>query len=351
MAAEVATKPVPSVIKSPADGAANAQNSLLSPTPPLGDDSVVVQGDFQRDDGAVIRFRIDGSSSSDHTIVFVNEILTNIDLWDPVVSRWTQQRPRSRIIRYGMKHLLYILIEDDLLLNKCDSDQRGYSQESLGNPTKISLALLADDLHALLAHLSIERVYAIIGLGLGASVALTYFAHTASTPIVSISAFVGISFPIPASSSTSEQEVQDKWDARVALAQRVGMGITGDKAVARWFSADARNSAEWQRIYKIVASSSLEGMRRASSAAVESVAPKDGSPSVRTGLKNLDIPSLFLSGAGDNMFPEEMEEYPKLMNGHLGAFKLISQTARLACCERADVFVQVVRTWLDQLPV
>ena len=192
-------------------------------------------------------------------------------------------------------------------------------------------------------------MHSIVGLGLGASVTLTYLASALSSPIVPVSTFIGISFPVPSSPSMTEKEVRDKWDARVLLAQRVGMGITGDKAVARWFSADARDSAEWQRVCKIVANGSLEGMRRVSAAAVESVAAPDRSPNVvRQGIENLTIPALFLSGAGDNMFPEEMEEYPKMMKSHLGSFKLISRSARLACCEQPDVFIQVVQDWLDQ---
>ncbi|MCJ1324219.1 hypothetical protein MMC10_000881 [Thelotrema lepadinum] len=233
------------------------------------------------------------------------------------------------------------------LLSRLTTDLRGYTASSLGASQNITLALLASDLEFLLVYLSITRVHAVVGLGLGASVALTYLSSTTNYT-VPISSFVGMSFRIPSSESMPEHEVRDKWNARIALAQRVGMQITGDKAVARWFSADARGSPEWDRVREMVAQGSAEWMRSSSQAAVESVSLVNRPRDMKTVLENLAVPALFLCGAGDGMLPEEMELYPELMKSGRGEFRRIDRGARLACCERAEYFAQTLDGYLTK---
>lgn len=184
-----------------------------------------------------------------------------------------------------------------------------------------------------------------IGMGLGAAVALKYLDQAAAqhSTLPMAASFIGISFPLPGSIVSSHQ-IQAKWDGRRELAQLYGMDITADKAVARWFSSDARDSSEWIRIQKIVANGSIEGMGLLSDAIAESVAghAKYGSLNLRPIVAALRIPTLFLAGSEDEMFSEEMEEYPRLMKSGKGQFQVISQLSRLACCEQPELFVEIL---------
>jgi len=70
-----------------------------------------------------------------------------------------------------------------------------------------------------------------------------------------------------------------------------------------------------------------------SDAIAESVAghAKYGAPNLRQIVAALQIPTLFLAGSEDEVFPEEMKEYPRLMDSGKGQFQVISQLSRLAC--------------------
>jgi len=81
-----------------------------------------------------------------------------------------------------------------------------------------------------------------------------------------------------------------------------------------------------------------------SDAIAESVAghAKYGAPNLRQIVAALQIPTLLLAGSEDEIFPEEMKEYPRLIESGKGQFQLISRLSRLACCEQPELFVEIL---------
>lgn len=204
---------------------------------------------------------------------------------------------------------------------------------------------MANDLRALLAHLQISNILSIIGFGFGANIALTYLGLPDTEKSAHVGSFVGISFPLPGSPTQTEKWIKEKWDARIALATRWQMGITADKAVYRWLSVDARGNANWVRVRDMIAAGSIEGMGKVSNAIVESVTSDKASNGKKI-LKDLMVPSLFVTGGNDLVYPEEMEEYPSLMQDGMGKFELLARGGRLAFYERPGVFVDLLDSWL-----
>jgi pimeloyl-ACP methyl ester carboxylesterase len=219
-------------------------------------------------------------------------------------------------------------------------DIRGYSFDSIGNATKITLELLSADLRALLAHLNISHVQSFIGLGLGAHIAL----HCLDQNPAIASSFVGVGFEYH---SKSREDVEYEWSRRIYLNYNTekGVGLVADKAVARWFTADARNGSEWQRVREMIAQGSAEGMEKVASAVIESVGYDDSGYDAKRILGTLVVPALFICGAEDFVLPEEMEGYPALMREGLGRFAKVRRASRLVCCERPDEFVAILHSW------
>jgi pimeloyl-ACP methyl ester carboxylesterase len=60
----------------------------------------------------------------------------------------------------------------DVAVTRISLGCRGHQQSDLGDPDKLSMATFADDVLALLDHLTIDRVVAIGGISLGAGIAL-----------------------------------------------------------------------------------------------------------------------------------------------------------------------------------
>ncbi|KAF8859871.1 alpha/beta-hydrolase [Acephala macrosclerotiorum] len=265
---------------------------------------------------------MEGNSSPDSPVlVFINDNFTNLHIWDPTIAIFKERCPEYRLLRY---------------------DMRGYSTESIGMSDSITLALLVSDLEFLLERLSLSHVNAIIGLGFGANIGL---ALLADRPSIS-STFVGIGFAIPDSAIIPRETAVDDWALRSSLARRVGMGITADKACARWFTADARGSPEWVRVRQMIAAGSIEGMEKLSNAVLEGVG-HDTEQRGQKMLESLEVPTLFLCGSSDAALPEEMETYPAMMRKEKGAFRLIPRASRLACCENPTEFVNILENWLD----
>lgn len=130
------------------------------------------------------------------------------------------------------------------------------------------------------------------------------------------------------------------------------MGIIVDKAVSRWFTVDARGSAEWVRVRGMTAAGSIDGTEKLSGAVLESVGhnTKERDHKGQEILMHLGLPTLFLCGAGDGVFPEEMERYPGMMKKEKGRFALIARANRLVCCEEKRELVNLLQDWLTEFP-
>ncbi|KAG1747635.1 Alpha/Beta hydrolase protein [Suillus lakei] len=283
------------------------------------DDMFVIDASVSND-GSYLHYRLEGNNNiSSPVLVFINDTFVNLHIWDQIVVVLTQQYPEYRILRY---------------------DIRGYSSDSFVNATEITLELLSADLGALLAHLNILRVHSFIGLGLGAHIALHFLAHI---PGIATS-FVGVGVEYRAK---SREDVEYEWSRRIYLNYNTekGVSLVADKAVARWFTADARSGPEWLRVREMIAQGSAEGMEKVASAVIESVGYGDSGYDTKHILSTLLVPALFICGADDSVLPEEMEGYPALMKEGLGQFVEVRRASRLICCERPEEFVTIMHSW------
>ncbi|KUJ13814.1 alpha/beta-hydrolase [Mollisia scopiformis] len=284
---------------------------------------VKASSSFVLPDSSVLHYSLEGNLAPDSPVLlFVNDIYVNLQVWDPAIALLKESCPQYRFLRY---------------------DLRGYSVESIGDSEAITMSLLVSDLEYLFNRLSIAHIHSIVGLGFGANIALELLAKR--RPIAST--FVGIGFAISDSALTRRQQVVDDWPLRSSLARRFGMGILADKAVARWFTPDARRSAQWIRVREMIAAGSTEGMEKLSNAVIECAGHGTEQRGQRT-LENLEVPALFLCGSSDESIPEEMETYPALMEKEKGLFILLDRTSRLACCEKPGEFVRLLGNWLHR---
>jgi len=303
--------------------------SFHDPSTPT--DTFLVDTSIQHD-GGLLHYRLEGNPSpSSPVLVFISDALMNFHIWDPTIRLLKQRQPRYRFLRY---------------------DLRGYSSDSIGNAKEFTLELLSDDLRTLLSHLQIQRAHSIIAMGLGAHVVLSLFARQPpeQQPSFFVSSFVGVSFAIPRSPSQSIEKIKYEWSNRVNIARRVGgNATTANKAASRWFTADSRGSPEWQRVREIVAQADVDGMEKVGAAVIERVGSDPKCYDGKETLRRIDVPTLFICGAGDFVLPEDMEGYPALMTEGLAKYVMISRASKLACCERVEDFVGSLETWLNEV--
>jgi len=317
------------MIAEPAPATPSKSPQFTKTAHPAGDDDHFVVDSSIAHDGGLLHYRLEGNPSPTSPIlVFINDILVNLHIWDPAVKLLKERYSEHRFLRY---------------------DIREYTSESLSDH-KITLSTLAIDLSALFSHLQISIVHCLIGLGLGANIALAYLGQPEKEKYAKVSSFVGISFPLSGSPFLTETAIREKWDARITLANKWGMGITADKAVVRWFSVDARGTPDWVNVREMVAARGIEGMAKVSDAIVESVSSGRGFDG-RGVLGGLSIPSLFLTGSEDSVFPEEMENYPAATTAGLGRFMIIDRASRLAIYEKAEDFTHVLGDWLANVGI
>lgn len=109
--------------------------------------------------------------------------------------------------------------------------------------------MLAADLTKVFLDRKIWKIQCMIGMGLCASVILTYLAQASSqrSTLPMAASFIGISFPIPGSSVSPEQ-IRAKWAEHKDLATGMVWKSQVTKQSRDGFSADARGSSEWLRV-------------------------------------------------------------------------------------------------------
>lgn len=180
--------------------------------------------------------------------------------------------------------------------------------------------------------LNIPKVHSVIGAGLGGLTALAF----ASRYPDRLERFVGIGFDI-----VSSQHSKQVWNDRLRYARGYPMHeILASKAVANWFTEDSRGKPIWESGRAMVGAASSEGMQRC----VNAVYDYDQTEN----LKALQVPSLFICGAGDSDLPEEMMTFPEKMVPGLGRYKEIERSRSLAELENPKSFVNALHVFFDK---
>ena len=255
-------------------------------------------------DGLQFNVKVDGKEDAP-VIALTNPLGLNISIWDKVVAALA---PDFRIIRH---------------------DQRGHGRTS--QPSKsTSFPELTEDLVAILDVLNVPKLHAIIGVSMGAIVALDF----------------GLRFPdrvekiiqCDGQSSITPDGRKARND-RIALIQEKGVDILADEIVDQWFTAkwkqNPANHATLKWIRDILAKTALNGFI-ANSRAMDSYDYTDAA-------KRLNVPSLLICGAQDPPLGAMKELEKVIPNGRL---EIIEDCGHLPMVEQPGRFIEILKSFL-----
>src|SRR5579862_1335316 len=248
--------------------------------------------------------RVDGKEDGP-VIALANPLGSNLSVWDKIVEALA---PQYRIIRH---------------------DQRGHGRTS--QPTQnTSFSELADDLIAILKYLKVDKLHALIGVSMGAIVALDF----------------GLRFPekvgkiIPCDGHPcSTPDGKKAWDARVELIQTKGVEALADQTADRWFTPewkkDPANATVFRTIRDMVARTPPSGF-------IANARAMDDYDYV-TPAKGLKVPCLLVCGAQDPPL-EGMKELAEVIpNAHLVE---IDHCGHLPMVEQPQKLIEVIKSFL-----
>lgn len=262
-----------------------------------------------------LQYRLEWSSDPiGPVIVFVNPLLTNIHLWDPVVLPLKKAFPNSRFLR-------------------CELPRQ--NNDSAGDGRKLNLDVLCEDIADLLEDLEIPKVHAVIGVGLGGTIALAFASRYPNL----LDCFVACNFHVAVT-----EKAEPTWDSanrysQIEPGKKHGMnGIEADKIVASWLPAHHRGSPLWQQVREMVASAPLESLEAGGFLYDES-----------DSLRNIGVPALFISGSQGGSVPGEMAAYLE-GEDRLGGCTVIEGAGHLPMLECPETFVGVIEPFLRGIP-
>ncbi|KAI0479500.1 Alpha/Beta hydrolase protein [Xylariaceae sp. FL0804] len=265
-------------------------------------------------DGLDLPYRLEGSGDADApVIVFCNSLLTSLHMWDPFVARLRASRPgRYRLLRY---------------------DARGRCPGAPRAPA--TMAMLADDLAALLDALRIPCVDAVVGVSVGGGTALQFALRHRHR----LRRFVACDFNAASSPANT-----GNWKERIALAESSsdGMRRLADVTVARWFHPDSHRgkpeAVRWME--DMVAANDLEGFRFGCQALWDY--------DLRGGMAACEVPGLLVAGEGDGggALARAMDGFKDKVGPKGTPLRLVPGAGHLPMCEDPDGFWKAVEDFL-----
>jgi 3-oxoadipate enol-lactonase len=254
--------------------------------------------------GIQFNVKVEGKENGP-AIAFANPLGSNLSVWDKVVAALA---PKYRIIRH---------------------DQRGHGRTS--QPSKsTSFPELTDDLVAILDHLNVTKLHALIGCSMGAIVALDF----------------GLRYPervskiIPCDGHPySTPDGKKQWDARVQLVQEEGIDALAEQTANRWFTApwkaDPANKETFKGVRDMVAGTSGNGFI-ANARAMDDYNYLEAA-------KGLKVPSLLVCGAQDAPL-DAMKELEKAVPG--GRLVEIENCGHLPMIEQPQALIKILDDYL-----
>jgi pimeloyl-ACP methyl ester carboxylesterase len=276
------------------------------------------------DDGAVLRYRLDGSSDPKApAIVLINSVLVEWGIWDGFVEKFgkTPKGDKYRIVRF----------------NSRGRDDKVGTED-------VTIDLLAKDVICLLDALKIYRAEAVIGVSLGGvtalNVALLYPKRLAAFVSCDTNAIVPASNP-------------KAWSDRVSMAEKeslkssAGVPIVGndlaDITVKRWFTPSSQsdeNKEVFEWVKSMVSSNTLHGFSKG----VKALFKYDLTDKMSSGT----VKGLFVSGAQDGVLPETMKKMAADYGDGSSNLVLIEAAGHLPMTERPEPFAQEIAKFLIQ---
>jgi len=260
-------------------------------------------GQFVEHDGLRFRCQLDGPESAPW-LVFSNSLVTDLTLWEPQVSAFAG---RFRILRY---------------------DQRGHGGTGVPN-VPATIAQLADDAAALLAHFSV-RDAVFVGVSMGAA---TGFRLAQRHPEL-VARLVASDGNIASPPSGAQA-----WQERIDLVQREGMKAYADVTLVRWFAARSRNEdvPALAQVRVMIEATPREGFIACARAL------QDYNFSAGAGV--MRQPTLLIAGAEDGAIPAALRALqPQLPDAH---FVEITDAGHLPGIERPAAFNAALAAFLE----
>lgn len=238
-------------------------------------------------------------------LVFSHSLACSVRMWDGEVER---HKDRYRILAY---------------------DTRGHGQ-SAAPKGPYTLEQLADDLHALLAHLEIEQPH-FVGLSMGGMIA-----QTAALK------YPGIFRSMALCDTTSRYpaEAAGMWQERIRIAESKGLAPLVQPTLERWFTEGFRKSSK-DKVERVAAQ--IEKTPVAGYVGCCAAIPKIN---VTARLKEIRTPTLVICGNDDPATPPAMAR--EIQENLPGAkLALIPQAAHLSNIEQPEAFNRALADFLS----
>ena len=273
-------------------------------------------------DDVELPYRLDGSSEPDAPlIVLSNSILVDWGIWDGFLASFFSipENKKYRVLRYLT---------------------RGRSSRCGTKP--INVDVLASDIIALLDALRVKKAAAVIGVSLGGATTL----NTALKYPDRVGSFVSCD-----TSSKSPAGNSKAWGERIAVAEKEGASISGEKIVGeelaevttrRWFLKESYGGdleKTLLQVKEMVRTNSLEGFKKS----VEALFQYD----LKEEMKTSEVKGLFVVGSGDGVLPGTMKEMASSYGKNGAGYEIIEGAGHLPMVEKPKEFAEVVTKFLD----
>ncbi len=238
-------------------------------------------------------------------LVFSHSLACSVRMWDGEIARY---KDKYRVLAY---------------------DTRGHGQ-SAAPKGPYTLEQLAEDLHALLKHLKIEKPH-FVGLSMGGMIG--------QTAALKYPGMFG-SMTLCDTTSRYPAEAAPMWEERIRIAESKGMAPLVQPTLERWFTEPFRkNQPEKVRsVAGLIEKTPVPGYAGCCAAI-----PKIN---VTSRLKEIKTPTLVICGHEDPATPPAMAR--EIQQGIPGAkLALIPQAAHLANIEQPEAFNRALAEFLS----
>ncbi|HVW55812.1 MAG TPA: 3-oxoadipate enol-lactonase [Rhizobiaceae bacterium] len=258
---------------------------------------------FARANGVVTHYE-DRGARGGRAVVFSNSLGTDFRIWDDVIGHFPAD---FRIIRY---------------------DKRGHGL-SEGTPAPYAMAMLVEDLAALLDCLEIEKA-AIVGLSVGGMIAQGLAALRPD--LVSALVLMDTAHKI----GTTEG-----WNGRIDTVRQKGMGAVADGILAGWFTEKYRKEvADFAGYRAMLLRNDVNGYTGVCAALRDA----DLTESTRA----LKVPTLCMAGEHDGTTsPALMRTTAELIAG--ARLEIIKNAGHIPCVERPKEVAGLIIEFLKEL--
>jgi pimeloyl-ACP methyl ester carboxylesterase len=195
----------------------------------------------------------------------------------------------------------------------------------------LTIGDLADDLMAVLDHVGVEKLHALIGLSIGGGVALAFGARYRER--VKHVVVVG-------TKAKTDVVVNATFDSRLEFARVQGTAALATQSVGRWFDEDwiVAHADEARRVETMVAQQSLEGYE----VSMGALKKLDLWPYVEQIREQINGESfLFVAGERDGSIPQEMSALAERAGG---AYIALAGLGHMVNIENPQIFHELVRS-------